>query len=132
VGELGKSLIAALDPDAIVEAALAAASAAGITRSEDTLLPAEIAAARAQRVAAACAPFDKPELRDEIENARREREQIIDHINVDELIFSGYAEQAEEAGQGRDPALCRLHSAAQGRDRRAGASSTSSPTSAGR
>lgn len=96
VGELGKSLIAALDPDAIVEAALAAASAAGITRSEDTLLPAEIAAARAQRVAAACAPFDKPELRDEIENARREREQIIDHINVDELIFSGYAEQAEE------------------------------------
>jgi type I restriction enzyme R subunit len=96
VGELGKRLIAALDPDAIVQAALATARAAGITRTEDTLLPEEIEAARAQRVAAACAPFDKPELRDEIENARREREQLIDHINTDQVVFSGFAEQAEE------------------------------------
>ncbi|WP_296808074.1 hypothetical protein [Thiocapsa sp.] len=34
VAELGKGLIAALDPDAIVAAALAAARAKGITRSE--------------------------------------------------------------------------------------------------
>lgn len=95
VGELGKGLIAALDPDAIVQAALATAKAKGITRSEDTLLPEEIAAARAERVAAACAPFDKPELRDEIESARREREQIIDHINLDQVTFSGFSEQAE-------------------------------------
>ncbi|MCG9098210.1 type I restriction endonuclease subunit R [Laribacter hongkongensis] len=95
VGELGKGLIAALDPDAIVQAALATAKAKGITRSEDTLLPEEIEAARAERVAAACAPFDKPELRDEIENARREREQIIDHINLDQVTFSGFSEQAE-------------------------------------
>ncbi|WP_343721667.1 type I restriction-modification enzyme R subunit C-terminal domain-containing protein [Herbaspirillum seropedicae] len=95
VGELGKGLIAALDPDAIVQAALATAKAKGITRSEDTLLPEEIEAARAERVAAACEPFDKPELRDEIENARREREQIIDHINLDQVTFSGFSEQAE-------------------------------------
>ncbi|MEL4428330.1 type I restriction-modification enzyme R subunit C-terminal domain-containing protein [Shewanella mangrovisoli] len=95
VGELGKSLITALDPDAIVQTALATAKAKGITRSEDTLLPEEIAAARAERVATACAPFDKPELRDEIENARREREQIIDHINLDQVTFSGFSEQAE-------------------------------------
>lgn len=95
VAALGKGLIAALDPDAIVQAALATAQAKGITRSEDTLLPAEIEAARAQRVAAACAPFDKPELRDEIENARREREQLIDHINLDQVTFSGFSEQAE-------------------------------------
>lgn len=95
VAELGKGLIAALDPDAIVAAALAATRAKGITRSEDTLSPAEIETARAERVAAACAPFDKPELRDEIESARREREQRIDHINLDQVTFSGFSEQAE-------------------------------------
>ncbi|MEL5849211.1 MAG: type I restriction-modification enzyme R subunit C-terminal domain-containing protein [Candidatus Igneacidithiobacillus chanchocoensis] len=95
VGELGKGLIAALDPDAIVQTALTNAQAQGITRSEDTLLPEEIDAARAQRVAAACAPFDQPALRDAIENARREREQLIDHINPDQIIFSGFSEQAE-------------------------------------
>lgn len=40
-------------------------------------------------------PFDKPELRDEIEAARREREQVIDHINLDQVTFSGFSEQAE-------------------------------------
>jgi type I restriction enzyme R subunit len=95
VGELGRALITALDPDAIVQAALETARAKGITRSEETLLPEEIEVARAQRVAAACVPFDKPELRDEIENARREREQLIDHINLDQVTFSGFSEQAE-------------------------------------
>lgn len=100
VAELGKGLIAALNPDAIVAAALATAQAKGITRNEDTLLPQEIEAARAERVAAACAPFDKPELRDEIEAARRAREQIIDHINLDQVTFSGYSEQAEAQAKG--------------------------------
>jgi type I restriction enzyme R subunit len=95
ISELGKGLIVALDPDAITAMALATAQAKGITRSEDTLLPEEIEAARAERVAAACAPFDKPELREEIENARRDREQIIDHINLDNVIFAGFSEQAE-------------------------------------
>ena len=96
VGELGKSLIAALDPDAIVQAALTTTKAKGITRSEDSLLPEEIESARAERVAAACAPFDKPELRNELEAARREREQLIDHINLDQVTFSGFSEQAEK------------------------------------
>ena len=95
VRELGKALITALDPDAIVQAALATAQAKGITRTEDSLLPEEIEAARAERVAAACAPFDQPELRDELENARREREQIIDHVNLDQVTHSGFSEQAE-------------------------------------
>ena len=95
VAELGKGLITALNPDAIVQTALASAQAQGITRSEDTLLPQELEAARATRVAAACAPFDQPALRDEIENARREREQLIDHINLDTVNFAGFSEQAE-------------------------------------
>jgi type I restriction enzyme R subunit len=99
VGELGRALVTALDPDQIVRQALASAQAQGITRSEDTLTADEIAQARAQRVAAACQPFDQPALREEIENARREREQLIDHINLDQVTFSGYSEQAAEAAQ---------------------------------
>lgn len=57
VRELGKALITALDPDAIVQTALATAQTQGITRSEDTRLPEEIEAARNARVADACAPF---------------------------------------------------------------------------
>ena len=95
VAELGKALIAALNPDAVVQTALATAQAMGKTVNEDQLRPEELEAARTTRVAAACAPFDQPALRDEIENARREREQIIDHINLDQVTFSGFSAQAE-------------------------------------
>ncbi len=99
VSELAKRLISAIDPDKIIEAALATAKAQGITRSDDSLTEDEISAARAQRVAAACEPFDKPELREQIEAARREREQLIDHLNLDQVTFSGYSEQAEAQAQ---------------------------------
>ena len=99
VGELGKALITALNPDLILETALATARAQRITRSEDTVTQEEIEAARALRVAAACAPFDQPALRDEIEAARREREQLIDHVNLDQVTFSGYSAQAEAQAQ---------------------------------
>lgn len=96
VGELGKALIVALDPDRIAATALATAQARGITRDEATLTADELREARDQRVAAACAPFDHPELRDQIEGARREREQLIDHINLDQVTFAGYSAQAED------------------------------------
>jgi type I restriction enzyme R subunit len=96
VGELGKALIVALDPDRIAATALATAQARGITRDEATLTANELREARDQRVAAACAPFDHPELRDQIESARREREQLIDHINLDQVTFAGYSAQAED------------------------------------
>lgn len=99
VGELGKNLITALDPDKIVQTALETAKSKGITRSEDTLTQQELQSARDARVAGACAPFDKPELRDEIESARREREQLIDHINLDQVTFAGFSEQAEQQAQ---------------------------------
>ncbi|MEO3690917.1 DEAD/DEAH box helicase family protein [Roseateles paludis] len=94
--ELGKALLKALDPDAIAQAALDTARLSGITRSEDTLLPDELQAARATRVAAACAPFDAPELREQIEHARREREQLIDHVNLDRILTSSPAAQMDE------------------------------------
>ncbi len=99
VGDLGKGLILALNPDGILQTALATAQAQGLARTEETLLPQEWDAARALRVAEACAPLDNPALRDEIENARREREQIIDTINADEVIFAGFGEQAQAQAQ---------------------------------
>ena len=114
VAELGRALLAALNPDAIVATALAAAEAAQITRSEETLTPAELTAARAQRVAAACAPFDAPGLRDQIEGARREREQLIDHLTLDEIGFAGYSAQAEAQAHAAVAAF--VHYIAQHRD----------------
>ena len=95
VAELGKALITAINPDKIVATALATAESKGISRDEETLTQGELEAARALRVATACEPFDKPELRDQIEAARSEREQLIDHINTDQVTFSGYSAQAE-------------------------------------
>jgi type I restriction enzyme R subunit len=93
--DLARVLVSAVDPDRVVADALEAAQAAGITRSEDTLTTDELDAARRKRVAAACQPFDDPKLRDLIESARREREQLIDHINPDQITFSGFSAQAE-------------------------------------
>jgi type I restriction enzyme R subunit len=97
--DLARGLIEAVDPDRVVADALDAAKAAGITRSEDTLTAAELDAAREQRIAAACQPLDDPELRTVIESARREHEQLIDHINTDQVVFSGYGAQAEAKAQ---------------------------------
>ena len=99
VGALGKALIVALDPDAIVQDALATAKTQGITRDEDSLTAAEVQAARDARVATACLPFDNPALREAIDNARRDHEQLIDHVNPDQLIFTGYSAQAEQDAQ---------------------------------
>lgn len=85
----------ALDPDRVVADALDAAKAAGITRDEASLTQAELDAARRRRVDAACRPFDAPALREWIESARREREQLIDHLNLDTVTRSEFAAQAQ-------------------------------------
>jgi type I restriction enzyme R subunit len=102
--ELARGLVQALDPDRVTADALDAAKAAGITRSETTLTEAELEAARRKRVDAACQPFDTPALRELIESARREREQLIDHVNLDSVTRSEFAAQAQanaEAAVGR-------------------------------
>lgn len=102
--DLARGLVQALDPDRVVVDALDTAKAAGITRIEASLLEAELDAARRKRVDAACAPFDTPALRDLIESARRDREQLIDHLNLDTVTRSEFAAQAQanaEATVGR-------------------------------
>ncbi|HEY4145999.1 type I restriction-modification enzyme R subunit C-terminal domain-containing protein [Pinirhizobacter sp.] len=95
LNDLARNLIIALDPDRIVADALDTANAAGITSSEDVLAADELDAARRRRVAAACQPFDDPKLRDLIDSARREHEQLIDHINIDQVVSTGFSAQAE-------------------------------------
>jgi type I restriction enzyme R subunit len=102
VRELGKALLQALDPDAVVAAAVAAATdpsaaEAGPPPEPEALPPALLARVRAERIAAACAPFDQPELRTGIEQARRDQEQLIDHVNLDRVEHSGYSAQADAA-----------------------------------
>ena len=102
--DLARGLVQALDPDRIAADALDIATAAGITRSAENLTPDELDAARRKRVDTACAPFDTPALRELIEAARREREQLIDHVNLDAVTRSEFAAQAQanaEAAVGR-------------------------------
>lgn len=99
IGDLGKCLIMALDPDRIVADALATAKAAGITRDEASLLPEELEKARKERIANASHPFDNPALRQAIEAARSDREQLIDHINTDQITNVGFSQQTEAKAQ---------------------------------
>jgi type I restriction enzyme, R subunit len=97
--DLARGLVQAVDPDRIAADALDAARSAGITRSEDGLTESELVTARQRRIDTACRPFDDPALRERIETARREREQIIDAINLDQVTFSGYTEQAVQQAE---------------------------------
>ncbi|TMO84843.1 type I restriction-modification enzyme R subunit C-terminal domain-containing protein [Pseudoalteromonas spongiae] len=99
VAQLARELLTALDPDAINQKALENAKAQGITRSEETLTDSERETAKQQLIDKACESFDNPDARDVLESARREREQVIDHINLDKVTYSGYSAQAEEKAE---------------------------------
>ncbi|EJA7360665.1 DEAD/DEAH box helicase family protein [Vibrio alginolyticus] len=94
--QLARELLTAIDPDAITKQALTNAKEAGITRSEETLTDSERQTAKEQLVDQACQSFDNPETREVIESARRDREQLIDHINLDTVTYSGYSRQAAD------------------------------------
>ena len=48
----------------------------------------------------ACAPFDDPKLRNILIDIKKRDEQIIDIITPDELIYSGFDEEAREKAKG--------------------------------
>ncbi|TEW52650.1 type I restriction endonuclease subunit R [Psychromonas algicola] len=96
VAQLARELLTSLDPDAINQQALANAKQQGITRSEDSLTYNDRETAKQQLIDKACESFDNPDAREVIESARREREQLIDHINLDTVTYAGYSNQAEE------------------------------------
>jgi hypothetical protein len=97
---LANALLRAFDPDAIAERATGKPGAS----------PAEVAkekfdTTRQQLIAEACAPFDKPALRQTLENLKRETEQALDIYTPDEVIGQGF----DEAAKAKDYAAARKH-----------------------
>jgi len=91
LGELSRALLDACNPDVV------AARAAGKPgASSDEVAPEKLEAARKDLVAAACAPFDLPTLRDALAKARQDAEQTIDTVTADTVLSQGYDAAAKE------------------------------------
>jgi type I restriction enzyme, R subunit len=92
---LAAALLRASDPDAI------ATHATGDPEADAThVAPERYEASRQQLVAVACAPFDKPALRETLENLKRETEQAIDIFTLDEVSSMGFDAAAKEKAAG--------------------------------
>ena len=93
-GQTAQALLNAFDPDVI-------AAQAGVVLPENgeptPEQQAQLDAAQHDLITAAVAPFHRPEVRDYIENVRRNHEQIIDNVNLDTVLFAGYDVSREEA-----------------------------------
>lgn len=92
--QVAQSLLDAFDEDII-------AAKAGLTLSDDAEEPtpeqtALLKAAQKELIASAVAPFHKPEVRDFIENIRRNHEQIIDNVNLDKVLFADFDSEQEK------------------------------------
>jgi len=91
LGEMSKALLSAVDPDVI---AATAADRPGVEAKE--VLPEDYAQSQTSLIAAACAPFDKPELREALTKFKQETEQTIDVTTIDVLTSAGLDEAARD------------------------------------
>lgn len=87
--EITNTLLDAVDPDAQEAKAWEMFGAPEPT-------PEQLQQAAQEMVKAACAPFDRPELRNTLIELKRRSEQIIDTVSVDELLSAGFDEDAKE------------------------------------
>ena len=91
--ELSHGLLDALDLDQAHDRAQAQAGGASPT-------PEQVAAARAELLAAAVVPFDNPDLRHVLTTIKARTEQVIDRVTRDRLTGAGYSvEDTERARQ---------------------------------
>jgi len=91
LAEMSKALLSATDPDAI------AATAAGRPGAEmKEVLPEDYAQSQTALIAAACAPFDKRELREALTKFKQEIEQTIDVTTIDVITSAGFDEAARD------------------------------------
>ena len=92
---LAGALLRAFDPDAIAERATGKPGA-----SPEEVSPETMEAARQDLITEACAPFDKPALRQTLETLRQETEQALDIYTPDEVLEQGFdaAARAKAAG----------------------------------
>ena len=87
------NLFDAIDPDQAIE------KAKEIYKTEEPTQT-QINEVRKKLVDEACAPFDKPDLRNLLIEIKKKKEQIIDTISKDQIIFAGFDEQAKERAKG--------------------------------
>lgn len=92
---LAGALLQAHDPDAIAERASGQPGA-----EAESVPPEQFDAARSALIDAACAPFDKPALRQTLETLKRETEQSIDIYTPDEVLAQGFDEAAKAKAAG--------------------------------
>lgn len=88
---LAGALLRAFDPDAIAERAAGKPGA-----SPDEVAPDHYEATRQQLITEACAPFDKPVLRETLETLKQETEQALDIYTPDEVLSQGFDAAAKE------------------------------------
>lgn len=88
-GTVAENLLNAFDEDVILEHA---------QKNNGVSVPTEEQIKQAQKelIQSAVAPFYDPDIRDYVENVRRNHEQIIDNVNIDSVIFAGFDVQQEE------------------------------------
>lgn len=89
--QVAQNLLDAFDLDVI-------AARAGLILDDDGREPTaeeqkKLSEAQTELIKQAVAPFHQPEVREYIEKVRRSHEQIIDNVNIDKVLFSGYASQ---------------------------------------
>lgn len=88
---MSAALLRAFDPDAVAE------HATGIKGSEPQELSEEaFTQAQTALITTACAPFDKPALRDLLTKVKQESEQTIATSVIDEVIEQGFSGAAKD------------------------------------
>lgn len=86
---VAEKLLNAFDEDVILEQAREKTDISNPTEEQIKNVQKEL-------VKIASEPFYDPDIRDFIENIRRNHDQIIDSVNLDEVIFAGFDTQQEE------------------------------------
>jgi len=87
--EIINDLFTAVDPDEKIEKAKELFKTENPTEKQ-------IKKAEEELINRACKPFDNPDFRNTLVKIKKTNEQIIDDINIDELTFAGFDEEATE------------------------------------
>ena len=109
---LAGALLRAYDPDAIAERATGRVGAVREDVPEDVYQ-----VTQKQLVEEACAPFDKPALRDTLDVLKKETEQALDIYTPDEVLSQGFDADAKARAAGLVAVVSRLSFVAPGGDR---------------
>ncbi len=91
LGQMSAALLKAFDPDAVAEHATGIKGAEPQELSEEAFTQAQTAL-----ITTACAPFDKPALRDLLAKVKQESEQTIATSVIDEVLSQGFSGAAKD------------------------------------